>query len=85
MASAADVLPRIEKLIAGEDVAGLGDRRMPREEGQLRHELSLHNFWDQRIYVINEMAGTAIDIEVESEADAAFGVFDFFGNGASYG
>ena len=80
VASAADVLPRIEKLIAGEDVAGLGDRHMPQGEGQLRHELSLHNFWDQRIYVINETAGTAIDIEVESEADAAFGVFDFFGN-----
>ena len=60
VASAADVLPRVESLIAGEDVAGLGDRRLPSEGGQLEYALELHDFWDTQMYVINEPIGTDI-------------------------
>ena len=45
-ASSADLLPRIQQLIAGEDPSGLGARRLPLEGGALRHELTLQNYWD---------------------------------------
>jgi len=80
VASAADVLPRIERLIAGEDIANLGDRYLPFEAGQLEYDFTLHNFWDRRMYVIDEPIGTNIDVEMEGEQDAAFGIIDVFGN-----
>ena len=52
VASAADILPRVERLIAGEDVAGLGDRRIRLEGGRLEHDLVLANNWDERAYMI---------------------------------
>lgn len=79
VASAADVLPRVESLIAGEDVDGLGDRHLPIAEGQLEYELTLRHDWDAGLYILNEPAGTTVDIEVDGENDAAFGFFDVFG------
>ena len=83
VASAADVMPRVSRLISGEDVAGLGDRRIPLEGGQLEHDLTLQNIWDTRLYVINEPAGTVVDIEVEGQNDVAFFVVDMFGEVSS--
>lgn len=80
VASAADILPRIERLIAGEDVAGHGDRFVPLEGGQLEHNVRLNNVWDSRAYVINEPVGAAVEIQVESENDATFAISDPFGN-----
>jgi S1-C subfamily serine protease len=81
VASATDVLPRIQRLIADEDVAGLGDRGVSLlEEGQLEHDFTLGHNWDRSIYVINEPIGTVVDITVEGENDAAFGLVDVFGN-----
>ena len=79
-ASASDVLTRVEKLIAGEDVDGLGDRRISLEGGQLEHNITLNNVWHQRMYVINESAGTAVDVELEGESDDIFGLFDLYGD-----
>jgi len=69
VASAADVQPRVERLIAGEDVAGLGDRRLPLggEEGE--HRSVLENKGQSRLYVINEPAGTNVSIYLESRGD----------------
>ncbi len=80
VASAADVLPRVQQLIAAEDVAGLGDRRVSREEGQLEYDVTLRDQWDSHIFVLNEPVGTVVDIEVEGENDAIFGLVDVFGN-----
>lgn len=84
VASAGDVLPRVQRLIAGEDITGLGDRRLSLEEGQLEHDFTLHNEWDIRMYVVNEPMGTSVDIEVEGEQDVAFGLVDMFGNVVAY-
>jgi hypothetical protein len=78
--AAADVGPRTEGLIAGEDIAGLGDRHPPLEQGRLAHEIGLQNDWDQRAYVINEPVGTIVDITLEGENDGGFGISDLFGN-----
>ena len=51
VASASDVLPRVQRLISGEDVSGLGDRRVPDSGGALEHELTLNNEWYFVAYV----------------------------------
>jgi S1-C subfamily serine protease len=80
VASAADVKPRVEGLILGQDVAGLGDRRVPVGGGQTEHDFYLLSAWDVSTYVIHEPAGTAVDIELESDADAVFTLVDMTGN-----
>ena len=74
VASLADVPPRVQRLIGGEGVAGLGDRRMPLEGGQLEHGFMLLHDWDVRMFLINEPPGTDISIEVESENDSGFSI-----------
>ena len=80
VASAADVLPRVERLIAVEDVAGLGDRHIPLEGGQPEHELAFQYRWGGRNFVISEPIGTTIDIVIDSEATGWFYVVDMYGN-----
>jgi hypothetical protein len=80
VASAADVLPRIQRLIAGEDIAGLGDRRLPLAEGQFEYDFTLLNDWDSSIYVLNEPAETTVDIKLEGEKEGDFALIDAFGN-----
>ena len=79
VASAADVLPRVERLIAGEDVAGLGDRSVPLEGGQLEHDLTLRVRFDTFTYVVYEPVGTLVRIEVEGDNDADFALVDAYG------
>ena len=80
VASAADVLLRVEGLIAGEDVAGLGDRRLPQEGGMLQEDVTLDHGLDHRVYVLNEPEGTDVNIRVEGANDAGFTLIDVFGN-----
>ena len=75
-ASSADVLPRVAQLIAGGDPSDLGDRKVPVTEGSLRHEVALENFLAQRAYVINEVAGTEVSIELEGESEGRLSVSD---------
>ena len=76
-ASSTDILPRIRKLIAGEDPSGLGERRLPLEGGARRHELTLQSFGDA--YILNEPAGTAIEVELSGADEGGFRVFDAYG------
>ena len=70
VASAADVLPRVRGLIAGQDVAGLGDRRIPMEGGEREYQVALAHPYDTRVFVINEPKGTAVSVEVTGLNDA---------------
>ena len=79
VASGADVMIRINGLIAGEDVAGLGDRRLPLEGGKLEFDFVLNSLLAQAVYVLNEPAGTLVDIQVESESDVFLSVIDLGG------
>ncbi|MAG35271.1 MAG: hypothetical protein CL878_03345 [Dehalococcoidia bacterium] len=72
--SAKDILPRLRGLLAGEDVTGLGDRRMLREGGQTSHTVSLESPLDVQAYVIDVPAGSEIEVQVESEHDASIAV-----------
>ena len=76
-ASSADILPRIRQLIASEDPSGLGKRRLPQEGGVRRHELTLQSYGDA--YIFDELAGTAIEVELSGADEGGFRVFDFYG------
>ena len=78
-ASSADILPRVRQIIAGEDPSQLGDRRIPRKGGALRHEVELGHLWAQSSYVIDELPGTVIDIEFAGDNDAVLIVNDPLG------
>ena len=61
VASAADLVPRIARLIAGEDTSGLGDRRWQFEEGATELEFVLDNSRHARFFVLQEPAGTEVE------------------------
>lgn len=76
-ASSADILPRIRQIIAGEDPSGLGERRLPLQGGVRRHELTLQSYGDA--YILNEPAGTAIEVELSGADEGGFRIFDAMG------
>ena len=76
VASAADILPRIRQLLAGEDPSGLGDRRLPLEGGFTTHFLTSQNFGDA--YIINQPAGSAIEVKLSGDDSARFQIFDSY-------
>ncbi|HEY52311.1 MAG TPA: trypsin-like peptidase domain-containing protein [Caldilineae bacterium] len=80
VASAADILPRAEGLIAGEDVDGFGDLWSGLEEPQKRHSVTLLNEWDSELFVVEGDVGTEIEIDVETKFDYAIYVSDVAGD-----
>ena len=79
-ASAADLLPRVEGLIAGKDVDGLGDRRLPASDAAGKREFTLTGYWDSKVAVLREPVGSEIEIRLESVNDSAVVVTDIFGD-----
>ena len=79
VSSSADVLPRVDRLIAGDDTGVLGRRHLPSAAGRTEENATLENFWDQLTYVIREPVGTALNIAVDSESDVVFGLTDHSG------
>jgi hypothetical protein len=77
--SARDVSVQLKKLIDGQDVDGLGKRPLPTEGGQVEHEDTLENFWDERTYVLNEPWGTSVEIKASSNNDVALLLLDVYG------
>jgi hypothetical protein len=84
VASAADLQPRIDQLIAEEDISGLGDRTIRLDQGTLQDSFLLRDYWDTAVYVLNEPGGMEVSLEVSGDNDATFGVVDSFGNSITY-
>lgn len=80
-ASAADVKPRLEKLIANEEEFVNDIRRIPLRGGENSHEfVDLNNDWHAQMYVLNEPMGTEIELAADGgENDIAFIVVDAHG------
>ena len=74
--SGIDILPHVQGLIAGEDPAGLGQRRLPPAGGALLYELTLENYWDHHAYVIREPVGSDVELELKSSNDGMILVTD---------
>jgi S1-C subfamily serine protease len=79
VASAIDVLPRIQGLIAGEDTDGLGDRCLLLEGGELDNQALLHHEWESHVFVVNQPVGTEIEIKVSGINDGGFVLMDVLG------
>ena len=77
--SAADALARANRLMAGEDVAGLGDRRLPTSGGQTRHVVEQGSPLAVHTFVIYAPVGTAVSVEVDGEHDASFAFSNGYG------
>lgn len=78
VASSADISPRVDHLIFGGGALG-PDRRIPFDFGQFRVEDSLRTYWSQGAYVVNEPAGTRIDVELISNTDGGISIRDIYG------
>ena len=79
VASAADILPRLEGLIAGKDVDGLGDRNLPQHGGKRIHTFALKNYWDTFVAIVNASAGTEVAFEVKGRNDHTLYLVDMNG------
>ena len=83
-ASAADLGPRVESLLAGEDIDGPGDRLFPTSGGSVSHSVTLSSRRDVAVFVASQPAGTVLDIRVESALDAAIMIVDPTGGVAAF-
>jgi S1-C subfamily serine protease len=70
--SATDIAPLVPALIAGQDVDGLGDRRLPTSGGQRQHNIVLDNLWEENAFVLYEPEGTLVEIAMTSDNDIYF-------------
>jgi len=77
--SAADLLPRIRQLLAGQQPSGIGPRLIPLEGGALTHNLTLSNYWDEQIYVINEPDDTVVRFSLVGDRNGSVTITDSIG------
>lgn len=78
-ASVADVMPIVLKLIRGEPVSELGNRRLLGGDGSFRASLSLVNPWDQRIFAVYAREGDSLEIEITGPGNGQVQILDLFG------
>ena len=78
--SAADVLPRVAALLAGEDPSELGDRGWREEAPVTSIRFSLENFWSEQAFVIAAQADREVTFAARSRADVAAAIVDGAGH-----
>ena len=76
-ASSADLLPRIEQLIAGRDPSGLGERRLALGSGSVRHRITPRDYGDA--YILHEPVGTRFEVDFGGH-EVGLTVVDEYGN-----
>ncbi len=77
--SSADIMPRIQQLIAGQDPTGLGDRLPPPPGGAFRHNLTLDNYWDDQAYIIHAPPRTEFGFSLLGANDSVVSIYDYLG------
>ena len=70
------MMRRVEGMLKGDDVDGLGDRRLPTVGGRSEHTFTLPNYYAEGAFVLREPAETVVELEVESDHDARFSVIE---------
>lgn len=77
VASAKDIEPRVDALIRGEDIDGLGKRMTYDPTKANKHQLVvLEDDWTTDTFVMQEPLGTSITLDLDGEADFGFFVQD---------
>ncbi len=79
VASTADLLPRVEALIAGEDIDQLDPRDLLARGVRARADYAPAHYYDQRMYLINEPKGTKVTVWAEGEGEIYLRVEDIYG------
>ena len=77
--SAGEVMRSVEGMLRGDNVDGLGDRRLPTVGGSSEHTFTLPNYYAEVAFAIREPTGTTVELEVESDHDARIIVIDIDG------
>lgn len=78
--ASADIAPRIQSIVSGNDPSGIGSRLLSLSGGDIRYSGTLGTFWDTSAYVIQESVGTQVNITLESQDDLTFTVYDSLGD-----
>ena len=76
---ASDVQLRLDALLRGVDVSGLGDRRLPRSSGQRKHSFALQNYYHEQAFLVFGEPGATVTIEVDGVQDAFLRAIDLDG------
>jgi len=79
IASAADLAPHVERLLAASRDPQTLRAWLPRDETVARQSLRLGNLWDTQMYVLSEPPGTTVEIEVDGAGDAFVVLSDPYG------
>ena len=79
IASATDLRPRVDGLIAGKDVSRLGARRIALDVGLPEHSFRMDGYWDGQAFVVDQEPDTFVEIEVNSINDVSFAIYDLYG------
>ncbi len=79
VASAADLVDRINDLIAGQNVDGLGDRSLPTGRGLTETTISLEDSWDEADFIIYAEEDSYLDLSVSGDGDVGYILFDLQG------
>lgn len=80
VASAIDALPRIQNLIVGEDVSGLGEWQMPTDSEKSAATVILPDAWSEEMFIVNPTEGNKLEIELTGDPTGFFILSDLFSN-----
>jgi hypothetical protein len=83
-ASASDLLDRVQRLAAGEDVDGIEPRNWIERGRRSRHEFEFEHFYDQRMFVVNDPLDTSVTVTVKSDDEAYLTVENTYGEQIGY-
>ena len=65
VASMADIMPRVQKIIQGEDVDGIKEHPMTLGvDAGMQHLVSLGSYWETATYIVDEDPGAQIQLEI---------------------
>ncbi len=77
--SVADALPRLKALLAQDEDATLGMRKIDFSDGSVNHAGTLLNDWDEQTFVLDLPRGTEVELAVDGVGYPYFTVVDEFG------
>ena len=69
--AADDVLKRLDDLLAGVDVDGLGHRAFPAGPADLSFNVTVEHFWDEQTWIVDLEEGDEIVVDATSDGDVA--------------
>ena len=84
VASASDLSPLVDALVAGRDASVLGSRPLPIKGGTLEHQIEIANPWDVRHFVVDAPFGSTVELELSGAEDGFLAAIDPFGLNVFY-